>query len=267
MAKFCPECGNPLVSETSKFCDKCGANTSETNTDRQKKSDQEKVKTVWGSFTTKQKVVNVAIALSIITICFFVIFFVFGGVQGFSQIFENFKPGLTSGSSGGSGSTCSPGYYVYTTSAGKCCPEGYPYYYDGKCHQCSQGYFTYSTSGGKCCREGYPYYYNGVCNSQPSSSNTGASPNMQIGSRIDVQIDSRTGCPPYNDLTNTLECSQWIQLPRCAMQSCTCYWSGLHGDTSAAYYHTSDNAYYRCTGSDVTIFCTAAAQEVVQHCA
>jgi hypothetical protein len=25
MVKFCPECGNPLASETSKFCDKCGA--------------------------------------------------------------------------------------------------------------------------------------------------------------------------------------------------------------------------------------------------
>lgn len=35
MAKFCPECGGPLVSETSKFCDKCGANTGEANTDRQ----------------------------------------------------------------------------------------------------------------------------------------------------------------------------------------------------------------------------------------
>jgi hypothetical protein len=29
MVKFCPECGNPLASETSKFCDKCGANTVE----------------------------------------------------------------------------------------------------------------------------------------------------------------------------------------------------------------------------------------------
>jgi hypothetical protein len=25
MAKFCPDCGNPLGNETSKFCDKCGA--------------------------------------------------------------------------------------------------------------------------------------------------------------------------------------------------------------------------------------------------
>ena len=34
MAKFCPDCGKPLTSETSKFCDKCGANTGEVNTDR-----------------------------------------------------------------------------------------------------------------------------------------------------------------------------------------------------------------------------------------
>jgi hypothetical protein len=45
LTKFCSECGGPLVSETSKFCDKCGAKTGETNTDRQKESDQEKVKT------------------------------------------------------------------------------------------------------------------------------------------------------------------------------------------------------------------------------
>lgn len=31
MSKFCPECGNSLVNETSKFCDKCGAKVGETN--------------------------------------------------------------------------------------------------------------------------------------------------------------------------------------------------------------------------------------------
>jgi hypothetical protein len=30
MVKFCPECGKPLINETSKFCDKCGANTDGT---------------------------------------------------------------------------------------------------------------------------------------------------------------------------------------------------------------------------------------------
>ena len=39
---------------------------------------------------------------------------------------------------------------------GHCCPEGNPYYYDGKCHQCSQGYHMYDTSAGHCFKEGYP---------------------------------------------------------------------------------------------------------------
>jgi len=34
MVKFCSGCGSPLVNETSKFCDKCGANTGEVNVDR-----------------------------------------------------------------------------------------------------------------------------------------------------------------------------------------------------------------------------------------
>ena len=58
---------------------------------------------------------------------------------------------------------CSQGYYQYNTSAGYCCPEGFSNYYDGQCHQCSQGYSKYTTSAGYCCPEGYPYYYNGQC--------------------------------------------------------------------------------------------------------
>jgi hypothetical protein len=34
MTKFCSECGGPLINETSKFCDKCGAKTGETNIDK-----------------------------------------------------------------------------------------------------------------------------------------------------------------------------------------------------------------------------------------
>ena len=38
MAKFCSECRSPLVGKTSKFCDKWGAKTVETNTAKQKGS-------------------------------------------------------------------------------------------------------------------------------------------------------------------------------------------------------------------------------------
>ncbi|WP_321506801.1 hypothetical protein [uncultured Methanoregula sp.] len=59
-------------------------------------------------------------------------------------------------------SSCSPGYYTYSTSDGQCCPEGYPYYYDGHCHQCRYG-SVYDSHSGTCCPEGYPYYYDGTC--------------------------------------------------------------------------------------------------------
>jgi hypothetical protein len=62
---------------------------------------------------------------------------------------------------------CSPGYIKYTTSAGHCCQEGYPYYRDGSCYKCPEGYYTYDTSAGHCCKEGYPYYDSAAdtCNS------------------------------------------------------------------------------------------------------
>jgi hypothetical protein len=149
---------------------------------------------------------------------------------------------------------CSQGYYKYTTSAGYCCPQGYPYYYNGKCNQCSQGYYKYTTSAGYCCPQGYPYYYNGKCNTRSSGTTTAVNTN--------VQVDSRTGCPAQKNL----QCSQWINAGRCQIQSCTCYYSGRSGDTTAAYYHTSDNAYFRCTGAGQTINCIAAAQAAALHC-
>ena len=64
---------------------------------------------------------------------------------------------------------CAEGSFLYGTSAGYCCPAGYPNYYDGECHQCGQGYFQYGTSAGNCCPAGYPYYYAGGCWDQPAN--------------------------------------------------------------------------------------------------
>ncbi len=150
--------------------------------------------------------------------------------------------------------TCPAGYAVYTTSQGHCCPSGYTHYYDGSCHPCAQGYYHYDTSAGYCCPEGYPYYYGGTCHSQ--SSGTNAAP------QNNVQVDARTGCPATYDL----QCSGWISGTSCQIQSCTCYWSAINGDTTAAYYHTSDNAYFPCTGAGQTINCMAAAEAAAQHC-
>jgi hypothetical protein len=75
-------------------------------------------------------------------------------------------------------------------------------------------------------------------------------------------VDSRTGCPAQRDL----QCSGWIEAKFCQIQSCTCYYSGIHGDTAVAYYHTSDNGYYRCSGSGQSISCLAAAEAATLHC-
>ena len=40
--------------------------------------------------------------------------------------------------SSGAGGSCKPGYYVYDTSAGHCCPIGYPYYYNNLCYEYPQ---------------------------------------------------------------------------------------------------------------------------------
>lgn len=154
---------------------------------------------------------------------------------------------------------CSVGYYKYDTSAGYCCPGGYTHYYDGKCHQCSEGYYQYDTSGGHCCPTGYPYYYDGTCHSRSAGSGTSGS---YTGGTSTVVVDSRSGCPARSNL----ECSGWREAGSCRIQSCTCYYSGLHGDSVSAFYHTSDNAYFPCRSTGQTISCTVAAEAATQHC-
>lgn len=150
---------------------------------------------------------------------------------------------------------CPEGYFQYDTSAGHCCPAGYSHYYGGKCHQCSEGYYQYDTSAGHCCPEGYPYFSDGKCHTQPAGSpvSYGTSP---------VTYDSRSGCPQQSNL----QCSQWIAAGSCRIQSCTCYYSDRHGDTSLAFYHTSDGAYFRCSGAGRTLSCIAAAEAATRHC-
>jgi hypothetical protein len=53
MAKFCPECGSPLVNETVKFCDNCGAKTGGINITNPMDSNQEKVKSGGKSVTVE----------------------------------------------------------------------------------------------------------------------------------------------------------------------------------------------------------------------
>nr|WP_321351582.1 hypothetical protein [uncultured Methanoregula sp.] len=59
-------------------------------------------------------------------------------------------------------SSCGPGYYIYSTSNDQCCPEGYPFVYNGKCNQCDFG-SVYDEYSGKCCPGDSPYYYDGAC--------------------------------------------------------------------------------------------------------
>ncbi|HMA04650.1 MAG TPA: fibronectin type III domain-containing protein [Methanomicrobiales archaeon] len=78
-------------------------------------------------------------------------------------------PGTTTAPATG----CNAGYYKFTTSAGHCCPEGYPYFWGGSCYQCAEGYFIYDSSAGHCCKEGYPYYDSGTCYAQDPNGDGG----------------------------------------------------------------------------------------------
>ena len=79
-----------------------------------------------------------------------------------------------------------------------------------------------------------------------------------------LHIDPDTGCPPTE--SSQLECSQWIHFPRCDVQSCTCYYDDLTSNTSSAYYHSSDNHYFRCSGQGETLTCMSAAKMIDEYC-
>ena len=127
--------------------------------------------------------------------------------------------------------------------------------------------------GNKCIAIGSTCCNNGRCGSvgrtpvtnNPGSNNPGS--NNPLGNLIggnNPPIDPNTGCPPMGSCQ--LECTQWIQFPRCSVQSCSCYYSDSTGDTGAAYYRTSDNQYFRCSGKGVLISCTSAAERLAQYC-
>ena len=86
-----------------------------------------------------------------------------GCVYNCPDDYETNSGSTSGGSSYVSGPSCNPGYHIYSTSGGYCCPDGYPFYFSGQCHQCQQGYHTYATSASHCCPEGFPHYYNGRC--------------------------------------------------------------------------------------------------------
>ena len=75
-------------------------------------------------------------------------------------------------------------------------------------------------------------------------------------------IDPNTGCPPDADFA----CSGWVLAPGCNVKSCSCFDSGSAGGVIASYYLTSDNQYFRCSGTGSEISCMAAAEQVDQAC-
>lgn len=151
---------------------------------------------------------------------------------------------------------CREGYYSYSTSAGYCCKAGYPYYYNGTCNKCREGYHTYTTSAGYCCPSGYYYYYDGACHTKASTSGTTTVYRT-------TTYDATTGCAQGSNY----QCSQWIAYGSCQVQSCTCYYSGASGDTFRAFYHTSDGAYFVCSGEGQSLSCLSAATGAANHCA
>jgi len=144
---ICPNCGKNTPE--GKFCEHCGS----LLTSRQAPilSSDQPVTPQHPSEKKRSAGQTVLMAIGGVFLVFIIIIIIAAFVFGMG------------GNTINGGSTCSPGYSVFSTSDGHCCLTGYPYYYDGQCHQCSQGYYKYNMSAGYCCPEGYPYYYDGQC--------------------------------------------------------------------------------------------------------
>ncbi len=276
---FCDTCGSKLSKSNSKFCPNCGANMGGKAAQPQQAATQanpqsEAAKATGPSDGWKTAGIILGLAIGAIII--------FGFLGSNASNYTTTTSGsegsqtgtrtTTSGSEGnqvGTTPTCT--VKAGSVSCGYCDPNialsGSPY--AGMCRSCPSG----TTCSGDICG-------NLTCKrtSQVSDGGTATSAagnNQQQGNGGGVitnfPFDSRTGCPVEGSTSSygsvNFECSQMVPAGRCAFQGCTCYYSGVHGDTGNAYYHSSDGAYFPCSGNEQTgLDCRAAAQAVVSHC-
>jgi len=139
---YCINCGaeNP---DGAIYCNSCGSKVNERSGKHQETPATTPPQTqppVQKETPAGQKIAGIVIGIIIFVIILFAI-------------------GLGSTSSSGSSSGCSAGY-VPAIGGNTCCPAGYPYLYDGKCHSQPQSSSSGSSSGS--CPANY-YYKNGYC--------------------------------------------------------------------------------------------------------
>ncbi|MCX6768201.1 MAG: hypothetical protein NTY90_05790 [Candidatus Micrarchaeota archaeon] len=149
------------------------------------------------------------------------------------------------------------------------CPADAGGSHAGTCRYCQSGY----TCSGEICGEmtckSASQVPGGATATPVSGSNQPGS--SGYGVIREFPMDSRTGCPVQGSTSSRgnvdLQCSQMVPTGRCSFQSCQCYYSDVRGSTSNVYYHSSDGAYFPCSGNGHDgIDCRAAAQAVASHC-
>jgi len=282
---FCDECGSKLAAK-SKFCQKCGAAVNaQSEAESAKATDaSEASKAVVGSTQPKQpntatKVLGILLGLMLGAIILFaVIGYTESNVVPLGFDYNGNGSGVTKICSDRTGSiTC--GYCDAGALSGNA--------YAGKCRYCPDGY---ACSGEICsteltCKPAKPSPVHP--STQPSSipsapqpsgvptvnptSNPTINPTYGGGGTLtNFDFDARTGCPVQGSTSSwgssNLQCSQWIEATRCNIQSCSCIYPQRTGQVVRAYYHTSDGAYFPCSGVDQTLSCTNAAIAAAEHC-
>ncbi|VVB66889.1 Uncharacterised protein [Candidatus Norongarragalina meridionalis] len=253
--KHCTECGSKLPQPNPKHCPECGAALAGTKAAAQPAQQAGAAAAAAKGPNTLLTILGITLGLALGAILISAIVNSPGGDYGYATP----SPGTDH-------NTITCPVKIGETTCGYCAQTD-------KCYYCKNGY---ACSGDICaltCQKQSPSA-SATAQPQNSATPTAGIVTGQPGDGIviidDPPIDSRTNCPPqgYSGPRGSvsLECSQWVTAGTCSIQSCSCYYSDHTGDTVRAYYHTSNGAYYPCSGSSSTLSCTASVQALAADC-